>query len=51
MKSLGFTTLYMRTPFGDMYKVYVDDLQVSRIAGVGTSEFCDVTLQYMEVGE
>jgi len=43
--------LYLRTPFGDVKLVSVGDLQVSRIAGVGIDEFCDVTVPYQEVGE
>lgn len=50
MKEQGVTNLYMRTPFGDLYRVGVSNLGVSRIAGVGTSEFVDVTIPYMEVG-
>jgi hypothetical protein len=51
MKLNSVSQFYMRTPFGDLYRCYVDDLQVSRIAGVGTSEFVDVQVPYMEVGE
>jgi hypothetical protein len=51
MKRDSVSQFYMRTPFGDLYRCYVSDLQVSRIAGVGTSEFVDVTVPYMEVGE
>jgi hypothetical protein len=51
MKEQGVTNLYMRTPFGDLYRVGVSNLGVERIAGVGTSEFVDVTIPYMEVGE
>ena len=41
--------LSLRTPFGDVFKVSVGDMQVSRIAGVGAEEFCDVTIPYLEV--
>ncbi len=51
MKSQSTVILHMRTPFGDLYRVYVNDLQISRIAGVGSSEFCDVQVAYMEVGD
>lgn len=51
MKQDSVSQFYMRTPFGDLYRCYVNDLQVSRIAGVGTSEFVDVTVPYLEVGE
>lgn len=43
------TSLYIRNPFGDVYKSYIGSLQFSRIAGVGTSEFVDVTIPYSEV--
>ncbi len=43
-------SLYLRTPFGDVKLVSVGDLQVSRIAGVGGDEFCDITIPYQEVG-
>lgn len=51
MKQDSTSKLYMRTPFGDLYRVYVNDLQISRIAGVGTSEFVDVQVPYLEVGD
>lgn len=51
MKENSVSQFYMRTPFGDLYRCYVGNLQISRIAGVGTSEFCDVQVPYMEVGE
>lgn len=39
----------MRTPFGDEFQVSLQDLGISRISGVGRSEFCDVTVPYVEV--
>lgn len=42
--------LWLRNPFGDSLPVSVGDIAVSRIAGVGASEFCDVTIPYAEVG-
>lgn len=41
--------LYLRTPFGDVWEVYVGNLKISRIAGVGKSEFVDVEIPYSEV--
>jgi len=41
--------LYMRNPFGDILKINLSEVQVSRIAGVGASEFCSVTLPYAEI--
>lgn len=43
--------LYLRTPFGDVYRVSVRNLGISRIAGVSLNEFVDVTIPYAEVGE
>lgn len=43
--------VYLRNPFGDMFKVNVSAMTISRIAGVGLSEFCDVTIPYAEVSE
>lgn len=40
---------YLRTPFGDVYTVYIPNIQVSRLAGVGQNEFCTVTIPYSEV--
>lgn len=44
-------SVYLRTPFGDVLKVYVGNMQVGRIAGVGVSEFVDVQVPYTEVYE
>ncbi len=44
-------TLYLRNPFGDMFRVSVGNVQVDRLAGVGNSEFVDVQFQYLEVVE
>lgn len=41
--------VYLRNPFGDVFMVYLSTLQVSRISGVGRSEFVDVTIPYSEV--
>lgn len=43
--------MYLRTPFGDMFRVAVSSMQISRVAGVGLSEFIDVTIPYKEVGD
>lgn len=40
---------YVRNPFGDLLLVSLGTVSVSRIAGVGTSEFCDITIPYVEV--
>lgn len=48
MKSQSQNT-YLRTPFGDIYKVSVGNLVIGRIAGVGESEFCDVSIPYSQV--
>jgi hypothetical protein len=41
--------LFLRNPFGDVWSVNMSNMAVSRIAGVGSSEFCDVTIPYAEV--
>lgn len=45
------TSLWLRNPFGDIFRVNVSDLSISRIAGVGLSEFCDVSIPYKEVAK
>jgi len=42
-------SLQLRNPFGDIWQVNVSNIGVTRIAGVGAQEFCDVTLPYSEV--
>lgn len=41
--------VYLRNPFGDVIYISLGDIAVDRIAGVGTSEFVDVTVPYEEV--
>lgn len=41
----------LRTPFGDVYRVQVGSIGVSRIAGVGSNEFVDVTIPYLELSD
>lgn len=41
--------LYLRNPFGDIFRVSVSGMSISRIAGVGRDEFCDVSIPYVEV--
>jgi hypothetical protein len=41
----------MRNPFGDVYRIRVGNLSISRLAGVGVDEFVDVTIPYSEVAE
>lgn len=43
--------LYLRNPFGDVFRVSVRAMQFTRIAGVGQSEFVDVSIPYSEVAE
>ena len=40
---------YLRTPFGDIYRVSVGNLSISRVAGVGEAEFVDVGIPYSEI--
>lgn len=43
------TIATLRTPFGDVFHVHLGNMSISRIAGVGQDEFCDVSLPYTEV--
>lgn len=45
------SNLYLRNPFGDVFKVAVKSMQLDRIPGVGRSEFIDVSIPYSQVGE
>lgn len=40
---------YLRNPFGDMKKIWFDDPSFSRIAGVGRSEYVEMSFAYYEV--
>lgn len=44
------TWVYLRNPFGDLWKVAPGNIPVKRIAGVGKSEFVDISIPYEEVG-
>lgn len=43
------TWVYLRNPFGDLWRVAPSDISVQRIAGVGKAEFTDVDMPYQEV--
>ena len=43
------TPVYLRTPFGDVYKVDLQNLSWERLAGVGNTEFLDLSIPYLEV--
>lgn len=43
------TTFYLRNPFGDIISIAIGNISIVRIAGVGTSEFVDVSIPYLEV--
>lgn len=43
------TSALMRTPFGDLFRVAVSNLGITRIAGTGPTEISDVTIPYKEV--
>lgn len=43
------TPVYLRTPFGDVYKVELRNFSWTRVAGVGTVEFMDLQIPYTEV--
>lgn len=42
-------TAYLRNPFGDIWLVAAGNVAVSRVPGVGSSEFTDITIPYSEV--
>ncbi|HEY6020692.1 MAG TPA: hypothetical protein VIY48_12600 [Candidatus Paceibacterota bacterium] len=48
LKATG-AEFYLRTPFGDVFQIALGNLSFSRIAGVGTNEYMDVSIPYMEV--
>lgn len=48
MKAAG-TLCYLRTPFGDVFKVVTGEMGIARESGVGTNEYFQLTLPYMEV--
>lgn len=41
--------LWLRNPFGDILPVNISAVSFTRIAGTGSSEFCDVSIPYSEV--
>lgn len=43
--------IYIRTPFGDVYRVAAGNIGVGRIAGVALNEFVDIEIPYSEIGE
>jgi hypothetical protein len=43
--------VYLRTPFGDLYRVALGNVKVGRIAGVGLNEYCNLEIPYEEVAE
>jgi hypothetical protein len=47
----GSVTCKLRTPFGDIWDVAMGDIQINRIAGVGTNEYFEVTIPYSEVSD
>lgn len=42
------TFVYLRNPFGDIWKIAAGNIGGGRIAGVGVSEFSDITIPYQE---
>ena len=43
------TSLYLRNPFGDVWKVAAGDIAISRIPGFGTNEYVTVSIPYSEI--
>lgn len=48
LKSLR-VEMYLRNPFGDVWRVATGNIQVDRLSGVGTTEMSDITIPYEEV--
>jgi hypothetical protein len=46
-QSKGF--VYLRNPFGDIFKADLQGFTVDRVAGVGAQEYATVTIPYIEV--
>lgn len=46
-ESLGF--VWLRNPFGDVWKVGIGSPQFTRVPGVGIQEFVDFSIEYTEV--
>lgn len=42
-------TYYLRTPFGDLLKVSLGDIEYDPVAGVGTAEMYDISFTWQEV--
>lgn len=43
--------VYLRNPFGDVFRVALSQMSVSRVVGVGKSEYVDVTIPYSKVSQ
>lgn len=43
-------SLFMRDPFGNVTLIALGEISLDRLAGVGSSEFGDIDLPYVEVG-
>jgi hypothetical protein len=43
--------LYLRNPFGDVWKVALGQLDTTRVPGVGIREFTGITIPYSEVAD
>lgn len=41
----------LRTPFGDVYRVQVGNIGVTRIPGMGSNEFVDISVPYLEIAD
>jgi len=41
--------IFLRTPFGDLHRVWMEKPQFTRLAGVGTDEFYNLSLSFSQV--
>lgn len=46
---LAGTKLWLRTPFGDMFPVYISEPSFTRVAGTGSMEAVEVQFEYAEL--
>jgi hypothetical protein len=44
-------SIFIRNPFGDIFRASTGNISVDRIAGTGRTEFTDIEIPYSEVYE
>jgi hypothetical protein len=43
--------VYLRNPFGDVYRVSMGNFSISRVAGTGSQEYINLTIPYSEISD